>query len=146
MNEIANFKDSLLFEIQKEFWNERGRGARYRMTLVGVPFVKEQMGDKIKDVENIKEWLLENKFAEDIQIEEDEISFGLKVKGCCMKPIKEYFDKENLEPLGCPLANIFMHSFELNNGLSPELLPIEKDGEACKLTMAKIATSDVVKR
>ena len=27
------------------------------MTLVGCP-VKEQMGDKIKDVKNIKEWLV----------------------------------------------------------------------------------------
>jgi hypothetical protein len=146
MNEIANFKDSLLFQIQKEFWNERGRGARYRMTLVGVPFVKEQMGEKIKDVKSVKEWLVENKFAEDIQIEEDEISFGMKVNGCCMKAVKDYFDKENLEPLGCPIANIFMYSLELNTGLSPELLPVDKEGEFCKLTMAKIATSDVVKR
>jgi hypothetical protein len=144
MSELAKYKDLLLFEYQKEFWNERGKGARYRLTRAGVKYFEDQMGEDIKDVEKIKDWLIKNKFAEDIETQEDQLSFSIKVKGCCMKNIKEKFDKDNLQPLSCPIANVFMYAFELNSGLAPELLPIENEGDACKTTMAKMATSEVV--
>jgi len=41
MSILSDFKDSLIFEIQKEFWNERGKGARYRLTMVGAAFMEK---------------------------------------------------------------------------------------------------------
>ncbi|WP_422445109.1 hypothetical protein [Thermoanaerobacterium sp. DL9XJH110] len=147
MEEISKFKDELIFEVQKEFWNERGKGARYRLTRIGVPFFEEKLGkDQLKDKESIKKWLVENGFCEEIDFKEEDVSLNISVKNCCLKNIRDYFAGANMKPLGCPVANIFMYCLELNSGLAPELLPIESEGDSCKLSLAKMATSDVVTR
>ncbi|MCF6096328.1 hypothetical protein L1766_04810 [Thermovorax subterraneus] len=146
MSILEKFKDELIFEVQKEFWDERGKGARYRLTRLGVAFIKDQLGDKVKDKENIKKWLVENGFCKEVTfIEDKEISLTMLVKGCCLKPVKESFIKKNIAPLSCPIANMFMYNLELETGLAPELLPIEEEDGGCKITLAKMASSDVVK-
>lgn len=144
MSEVGKFKDNLLYEVEKAFYDERGKGARYRLTLVGVPYLKDKLRDKAENKDEIKKWLIENKFVEDIEVKEDEFSFNAKVVGCCLKNIRDYFDNESMEPLGCPIANMFMYAIQEENGLSPELLPIKPEGDYCDLTMAKIATDEVV--
>lgn len=144
MSLLDRFLESLVFEVQKEFWDERGKGARYRLTRVGVSFAKENLGDGIKDVEKIKKWLKDSGFCSDVELSEDTYTFKMRVKGCCFKNIRDAFFKAKINPLSCPIANIFMYSFELNTGLAPELLPVEVEDGDCKLTIAKMGTSEVV--
>ena len=49
-----------------------------------------------------------------------------------------------MQPLSCPIANMFMSAIESELGLSPELLPIDINGEYCGIRCAKIADSAVV--
>lgn len=144
MSQVNNFKDLLLFEIQKAFYDERGRGARYRLTMAGVSYLEEQLKDKTGDLEEVKKWLIENGFVGNVQLEEDTVSLGIKVENCCLKNITDYFISAGMQPLACPIANMFMNALEINTGLSPELLPIRMEGDVCGLTLAKMATSDVV--
>jgi len=144
MNEINEFKDFLLFEVQKAFYDERGKGARYRLTLAGVSFLKDKLKDKADNPDEIKKWLVDNGYAKNIEISEDQISFNIQVTDCCLKNIRQYFVNEEMQPLGCPIANMFMYALEKRNGLSPELLPIKLEDKYCGLTLAKMATSDVV--
>lgn len=145
MSLLEKFMENLVFEVQKEFWNERGRGARYRLTRVGVSFAKDKLGEGIKDRERIKAWLKESGFCGDIDFEEDNYTLKMKIKGCCLKNIRDAFFNSKINPLSCPIANIFMYSMELNTGFAPELLPIEVENGDCKITLAKMGTSDVVK-
>lgn len=145
MSLLEKFMENLVFEVQKEFWNERGRGARYRLTRVGVSFAKDKLGEGIKDRERIKGWLKESGFCGDIDFEEDNYTLKMKIKGCCLKNIRDAFFNSKINPLSCPIANIFMYSMELNTGFAPELLPIEVENGDCKITLAKMGTSDVVK-
>ena len=144
MSLITAFKDNLLYEVEKAFYDERGKGARYRLTLAGVSYLKNNLKDKAGNKEEIKRWLIENQFAKDIEIEEDEFLFDAKIIDCCLKNVRDYFDNEGMEPLGCPIANMFMYAIQQENGLSPELLPIKLENNCCSLSMAKIATDDVV--
>jgi hypothetical protein len=144
MSQINNFKDLLLFEVQKAFYDERGRGARYRLTTAGVSYLKEHLKEKSGDIDEIKAWLIKNGFVENIEFEEEMVSLKIKVSNCCLMSIRDYFGSEGMEPLGCPIANMLMYALELKNGLSPELLPIKFEGGICELTLAKMATSDVV--
>jgi len=144
MSDINNFKDQLLFEVQKAFYDERGKGARYRLTLTGVPYIKSQLGDKATDKKSLKNWLIDNKFCEEIEIEEDELQFNAKVKNCCLQNIRDAFDSKGTQPLSCPIANMFMYAIEQENGLSPELLPIDIDKEYCGIGCAKMADAAVV--
>ena len=144
MSDINNFKDQMLFEVQKAFYDERGMGAKYRLTLAGVPYITAQLGKKEYTVDELKDWLLKNKFCEGIEIEEGELQFNAKVKNCCLKSIRNAFTDNGMQPLSCPIANMFMYAIELINGLSPELLPINIDEEYCGLGCAKMADSSVV--
>src|SRR5690554_3575244 len=104
MNLMDKFKDTLIYESQKEFYDERGRGARYRMTTVGVSFFKEVVPD-LKDMAGLVQWLQDNGFTREIKMEEDNVSVTLHVKGCCLKSITEGFIKRGKQPLSCPIAN-----------------------------------------
>lgn len=143
MSNLDRFKDTVIFEAQKEFYDERGRGARYRMTTVGVSFFKKAIED-LKDLNSVVSWLKDNGFAENIEMTEDNVSVTLRVKGCCLMNVREEFRNKGIEPLSCPIANVIMHSMELNGSMPPEILPIEFEGDTCKIRMAKIFTSDVV--
>lgn len=144
MSHINNFKDLLLFEIQKAFYDERGRGARYRLTTAGVSYLAEHLKEKAGDINEVKAWLKENGFVKNIEFEEEMVSLKIIVDSCCLISIRDYFDSAGMQPLGCPIANVFMNVLELKSGLSPELLPIKFNGGVCELTLAKMATSDVV--
>lgn len=144
MSDINNFKDQLLFEVQKAFYDERGKGARYRLTLAGVPYIQSQLGDKANSIDELKSWLIENNFCDEIEIDDDELQFSAKVKNCCLENISRSFIDNGMQPLSCPIANMFMNAIESENGLSPELLPIDMNEERCKFSCAKMADSAVV--
>lgn len=144
MSDINKLKDLLLFEIQKAFYDERGKGARYRLTTAGVSFFENRIKEGMADTEVIKEYLIKNALVDNIECTEDAVSFNAKVKNCCLKELRNYFIAANMQPLGCPIANVMMHALELESGLSPELLPIKLEEDLCDVTLAKIATSDVV--
>jgi len=136
MSDVNNFKDQLLFEVQKAFYDERGMGAKYRLTLTGVPYITAQLGKNEYTVDELKDWILENKFSEDIQTDEDELQFNANIRNA--------FADKGMQPLSCPIANMFMYAIEQINGLSPELLPIKMEEEYCGLGFAKMADSSVV--
>jgi hypothetical protein len=144
MNENLSFRDRLLYEVQKAFYDERGKGARYRLTTTAVSFVKERLGEKVSDIGEIKKYLEASGLVEGMNWSEDEISFKVQIDGCCLKQVRDAFTDAGLQPLSCPMANIIMNALEMKSSLSPELLPIEFEENTCNLTMAKIATSDVV--
>lgn len=144
MNRMEEFKDTLIYEAQKEFYDERGRGARYRMTTVGVSFFKKEI-ENLKDLPGVIAWLQEEGFADHIAMDEDNVSVSLRVRGCCLQSVTREFRTRGRQPLSCPIANIIMHSMELNGSMPPEIIPIEFEDDVCVVKMAKIFTSDVVK-
>jgi hypothetical protein len=143
MSLMDKFKDTLIYEAQKEFYDERGRGARYRMTTVGVSFFKDTVAN-LKDTSGLLKWMQDNGFIEEAEMEEDNVSVTIRVKGCCLKNITEGFTRRGKQPLSCPIANVVMYSMEQNGSMPPEIIPIEFEDGVCRIRMAKIYTSDVV--
>ena len=154
MTVLSDFKDSLIFEIQKEFWNERSKGARYRLTLIGTEFIKQHVKDPTDKAEIVAFFKKEG-FCSDIEITEDEFTINLKVKDCAFIQVRDSFmDRQatfvnvkiDQQPLSCPIANALMRAEELVSGLGPELLPIERNGNECIVGMGKMGTAEVLER
>ena len=154
MTVLSDFKDSLLFEIQKEFWNERGKGARYRLTLVGTEFISKMVKDPANKKE-VVDFLKKEGFCSDIELSEDEFTINMKVKDCAFIQVRDQFmDKQatfvnvviDQQPLSCPIANVIMRAEELVSGLGPELLPIQRDGNTCIVGMGKMGTAEVLEK
>jgi hypothetical protein len=154
MSVLGDFKDSLLFEIQKEFWNERGKGARYRLTMVGADFIGKMLKDP-SDKKEVVEFLKKEGFCSDIELSENEFTIDMKVKDCAFIQVRDKFmDKQatfvnvviDQQPLSCPIANVIMHAEEIVSGLGPELLPIQRDGNVCIVGMGKMGTAEVLEK
>ena len=144
MHDINKLKDLLLFEIQKAFYDERGKGARYRLTTIGVSFFEDKIDKDMNNTESIAHYLKDSRIVGDIECSENTISFNMKISSCCLKEICDRFDATKMQPLSCPIANLVMNALELKSGLSPEMLPIKIEGNTCEITLAEMATSDVV--
>ena len=145
MSVLSDFKDSLIFELQKEFWNERGKGARYRLTMIGAA----HLGKLLKDPSDMNEIIALYKkegFCSGVEITEDEFAVTMKVKDCVFKEVRDGFMNKGEQPLSCPLANTIMRAIEMKSGLGPELLPIEANGGECVVGMGKMGTSEVLKK
>jgi hypothetical protein len=141
-----DFRENLFFEAVREFWNERGRGARYRLTTVGVSFFKDKVKlgkSREENIESFKKYLIDNNYCKTIEFNDDEFSFSVKINDCCLMNIRKQYEDKNMEILSCPIANMFMYIYELETGMSPELLPVEVNEGQCKLTMGKMGTDKV---
>jgi hypothetical protein len=145
MSLLTDFKDTLIFELQKEFWNERGKGARYRLTMTGVECMKKVLKDPT-DVGEIVEVFKKEGFCSDLEISEDEFQVKMRIKNCTFLDVRNGFMDKGQQPLSCPLANSIMYAMEVKSGMAPELLPIEKDGNDCIVGLGKMASSEVLAR
>ncbi len=141
---LDNISSNLIYEIQKAFFDERGEGARYRMVRIGVEYVEKELGKNLKDMDTLLDGLKKLGFVEDISFSEEDVLADIEVKGCAFKQVRDLFMDKGLQPLSCPVANIVMDYLEKQTGLSPERLPISREGNVCKVSLAKMATSDVV--
>jgi hypothetical protein len=143
MSEVGKYKDILMFEVLKAFYDERGKGARYRLTNTGVTYFENILKEN-GNIDSIQKTLKELGMVEDIKCNENLISLDFTVKGCCLIGICENFITRNMQPLSCPIANVIMCALEQKSGLSPELLPLNIVEGQCSGRLAKIATSEVV--
>ena len=145
MSVLNDYKDSLIFEIQKEFWNERGKGARCRLTMIGADFLGKLLTDP-SDMNEIITLYKKEGFCSAVEITEDEFSVTMKVKDCAFIGVRDGFMNKGQQPLSCPLANTVMRAIEMKTGLGPELLPIEANDGECVVGMGKMGTSEVLKK
>lgn len=138
--DINNYMNSLLADVLKSFYDERGRGCRYRLTMVGVNFFKDFMNDirGSKDIDeimsNIIRYIKENHLATDISwnlIYETAQYIELKIDGCINKGVCEIIASRGIETLMCPTANWVMHNIENTLGMTSEFASTEHEGKHC---------------
>jgi hypothetical protein len=143
LSDVDKLKDQLIYEIEKAFYDERGKGARYRLTTAGVSFFEDRIS-QMDDIDAISDYMKEAGLVQDLLWEEEAVTFNLKVRSCCFYGICSIFTEDNRQPLACPVANVFMNALELKTDLSPEMMPLTLLEGTCAVPLAKIATSDVV--
>jgi len=64
MSLLDRFKDTLIYESQKEFYDERGRVPVTRMTTVASLSFKDAVSD-LKDTPGLVKWMKDNGFVEE---------------------------------------------------------------------------------
>ena len=50
-NVPLDYANSLMYELEKAFWDERGKGARFRMTKVGYQYFDEKVRPLLQSTE-----------------------------------------------------------------------------------------------
>jgi hypothetical protein len=136
-----DYVNSIVYDLQKAFWDERGRGARFRVTTVGREYFLDKCLPKIKtsDVETIvriiEQTLEEEGVAASISHEVDGRLLRLKVQGCLHERVEQRMVAKGIEPFTCIPANLVVLAIEEVLDRPVELAEIKVEDGACHLLL-----------
>jgi hypothetical protein len=136
-----DYANNVLYEMQKAFYDERGKGARFRMTTVGHGFYTENVLPLLKKAEidyiliTIDTVLKEKGIVTEVSYENEERLFKIKVAGCIHRAIEEKMIANNVEPFTCIPANLIVLAIEEKLDRPVELAEIRVEGGVCHLLL-----------
>jgi hypothetical protein len=136
-----DYANDLMFEMQKAFFDERGKGARFRMTTVGRGFYQENVRPLLKstDVANmlkvIKEVLVSKGIVTEVSYLQEERLFRVKVTGCIHRSVEDRMLEKGIEPFTCIPANLIVLALEEKLEKPVELAEIKVEDGVCNLLL-----------
>lgn len=136
-----DYVNNLMYELEKAFWDERGKGARFRMTKVG----QQYFDDKVKpllqttDIEDIlnqvQRVLKDEGIAAETAYNREDRLLKVSVKGCIHRPVEQRMLSKNIEPFTCIPANLIVLAIEEKLDIPVELAEIKIEEGACQLLL-----------
>lgn len=134
-----DYVNSLVYELEKAFWDERGRGARFRMTNVGRGFFKErcqpllQSSDLEHILHTIEDVLRQEGIATKMTYNSEERLLRVRIEGCVHHPVEEKMMARGVEPFTCLPINLVVLAIEELWDRPAELAEIKVEDGACQL-------------
>jgi hypothetical protein len=136
-----SYANSLIFELEKAFWDERGRGARFRTTTVGREYFRErclpgiQAGEMNAILGALKDILQRDGVVEEIAFTSEERLLRVRVQGCIHRLVEDKLIASGVEPFTCVPANLIALAIEEKLDRPVELAEIKAEGDVCHLLM-----------
>ncbi len=135
------YVNSLMFELEKSFWDERGRGARFRMTTVGREYYQDKVRPLIQSAElehilqTVRQVLLDEGIAGQVSYDQDGWLLRVQVQGCIHRQVEQRMLDRGIEPFTCVPANLIVLALEEKLDRPVELAEIKLDEGACNLLL-----------
>jgi hypothetical protein len=135
------YANSIIYDLEKAFWDERGEGARFRVTTVGREYLRDRClsqiaSESLEDIiETIGRILREEGIAEHFSHEQDEHLITLQVQGCLHQSVERKMLKHGIEPFTCIPANILALAVEETSGRPMELSQVSIHNGNCEVLL-----------
>jgi hypothetical protein len=136
-----DYANSLMYELEKAFWDERGKGARFRMTKVGNQYYEDKVrpllqGAEVEDIlGKIKGVLKSEGIVAEVSYSREERLLKVSVKGCIHRAVEEKMLAKEVEPFTCVPANLIVLAIEEKLDIPVELAEIKMESGACNLLL-----------
>jgi hypothetical protein len=136
-----DYANSIIYDLQKAFWDERGRGARFRVTTVGRDYFLDRCLPRIetKDVEGVagtvEEILEEEGIVKAISHNLEDRLLRLEVQGCLHRNVEQRVVAKGIEPFTCVPANLVVLAIEEVLDRPVELAEIKIEDGMCHLLL-----------
>jgi hypothetical protein len=136
-----DYTNSLIFDLEKAFWDERGRGARFRMSLVGRDLYESQCKPRIteKEIDHIlnavKKALTGNGIVAEVDYLKEDQTLHITLKGCLHLSVEEKMAAYGIEPITCVPANLFVMAIEEQLDQQVEIAEIKSENGVCHLLL-----------
>jgi hypothetical protein len=136
-----DYVNSIVYDLEKAFWDERGKGARFRVTTVGRDYFLDKCLPRIKtpDAETIigtiEQILEEEGIVASISHEADGRLLRLKVQGCLHESVEQRLVAKGVEPFTCIPANLVVLAIEETLDRPVELAEIKVEDGVCHLLL-----------
>jgi len=132
-----DYANGLIFELEKAFWDERGKGAHFRVTTVGHEFFRTtclprlqstEIGDMIRTIEGA---LQERGIVSRVSAESDGRLLRVRIEGCAHRPVEDRLAAHETKPFTCVPANLIVLAIEEKLDRPAELAEIKLEDGAC---------------
>jgi hypothetical protein len=136
-----DYANSIIYDLQKAFWDERGKGARFRVTTVGRDYFIDKCLPRIKTrevepiVKVIEQVLREAGIVAGISHEVDGRLLRLKVQGCLHEKVEHRLVAKGVEPFTCIPANLVVLAIEETMDRPVELAEIKIEDGTCHMQL-----------
>lgn len=137
-----DYANNLMYEMEKAFWDERGRGARFRMMNVGREYYAErcrplllQQADQDALVQTVIELLKRDGIVAEVSYVRDDRLLKVAVKGCLHQAVETKMISHGIEPFTCVPANLIVLALEDKLDRPVELAEIKVENGACQLLL-----------
>jgi hypothetical protein len=136
-----DYTNSLIFDLEKAFWDERGRGARFRMSLVGRELYESQCKPLITENEinhvlsAVKTALIDNGIVAEVDFKQEEQTLHITFNGCLHISVEEKMAEFGIEPFTCIPANLIVMAIEEQLDQQVEIAEIKSENGLCQLLL-----------
>ena len=133
------YANGLLFELEKAIWDERGKGARFRVTTVGHQFFKTyclprlqstEIDDMVHTIENA---LQEKGIVSRVSAERDGRLLRVRIESCVHRAVEDRLVAQETRPFTCVPANLIVLAIEEKLDRPAELAEIKLKDGACHI-------------
>ncbi len=135
------YANSILYDLQKAFWDERGKGARFRMTTVGREYFKDKGLAQVKSssvteiATAIGKILKDEGIVASLTPEQDDRLLRIHIEGCLHHEIEQRLAAKGVEPFTCVPANLVVMAIEEAMDRPVELAEIKVGDGSCDLLL-----------
>jgi hypothetical protein len=135
------YVNELMYELEKAFWDERGKGARFRLTTIGQQYFKEKVlpllnsNEVEKILPTIEQVLVSEGIAAKIAYSSEERLLRVQVEGCIHRQVEERMIAKGIEPFTCVPANMIVLAIEEKLDIPVELAEIKVSEGKCELLL-----------
>jgi hypothetical protein len=136
-----DYTNALIYELEKAFWDERGKGARFRMMNVGQQYYTDKIKPLLQTAEvdeiirKVDEVLKGEGVAAEVSYTKEERLLRVSVKGCLHRQVEERMIAREIEPFTCVPANLIVMALEEKLDVPVELAEIKVVEGSCQLLL-----------
>jgi hypothetical protein len=136
-----DYANDILFELEKAFWDERGKGARFRVTMVGRKFFETEclprlQSTEIDDMIRVVEGVLQEKgIVGRVSSERDGRLLRVRIEGCAHRAVEDRMVAQQTKPFTCVPANLIVLAIEEKLDRPAELAEIKLEDGACHIVI-----------
>ena len=136
-----DYANNLMYELEKAFWDERGRGARFRMMNVGREYYTTKVrpllpeADQDALVQAVIDVLKRDGIVADVSYVRDERLLKVSVQGCVHQAVEARMVSHGVEPFTCVPANLIVLTLEEKLDRPVELAEIKVENGTCALLL-----------
>ncbi len=135
------YANDLIFELQKAFWDERGKGARFRVTTVGRQFFTEKCLPRLQSPEieemirTVEAALQAEGIVSQVSVERDGRLLRVRIAGCAHRAVEDRLIAAGARPFTCVPANLIVLAIEEKLDRPAELAEIKLEDGACHILL-----------
>jgi hypothetical protein len=134
-----DYANDIIFELEKAFWDERGKGARFRVTTVGRSFFTTECLPRLQSAEvldmiaTLESVLRDKGIVSKISAEGDGRLLRVRIEGCAHRTVEDRLVAQESMPFTCVPANLIVLAIEEKLDRPAELAEIKLEDGACHM-------------